>query len=162
MVDRDPARGDCQACDVRRALYHDRIDALVAEYAEQHHCPTIAWGVVGDGALASTGSVGDVDEHTVYRIASMTKSFSAAATLWLRDAGALRLDDPIERHAPELWSLRSPIGDVPAITIRDLLSMTSGLATDDPWADRHLDLTDAEFDTIIAAGAVFASRRESG
>ncbi len=27
--------------------------------------------------------------------------------------------------------------------------MTSGLATDDAWADRHLDLTDDEFDSII-------------
>jgi len=40
--------------------------------------------------------------------------------------------------------------------VRDLLSMTSGLPTDDPWADRHLDLTDDEFDRIIADGPVFA------
>jgi CubicO group peptidase (beta-lactamase class C family) len=92
----------------------------------------------------------------VYRIASMTKSFSAAATLWLRDAGVLRLDDAIAGHAPELEALRSPTSDAPAVTIRDLLSMTSGLASDDPWADRHLDLTDAEFDAIIEHGAVFA------
>ena len=86
----------------------------------------------------------------------MTKSFSAAATLWLRDAGVLRLDDPIGWHAPELAELRSPTADAPPITIRDLLSMTSGLATDDPWADRHLDLTDAEFDAIVAGGLLFA------
>ena len=52
--------------------------------------------------------------------------------------------------------MRSPTADAPAITIRDLLSMTSGLATDDAWADRHLDLTDDEFDAIVAAGPLFA------
>ena len=85
----------------------------------------------------------------------MTKSFSAAATLWLRDAGVLRLDDPIGVYAPELAQLRSPTSDAPPITVRDLLSMTSGLATDDPWADRHLDLTDDGFDAIIAESPVF-------
>lgn len=140
---------------MRSALDHDAITELVTTYAQEQHCPTVAWGVVGDG-LAATGSVGDVDEHTVYRIASMTKSFSAAATLWLRDAGVLRLDDPIGLHAPELAQLRSPTADAPPITIRDLLSMTSGLATDDPWADRHLDLTDAEFDAIVERGLLFA------
>ena len=141
---------------MRPALDHDAITELVTTYALEHHCPTVAWGVVGDGELAATGSVGDVDEHTVYRIASMTKSFSAAATLWLRDAGVLRLDDPIGWHAPELAELHSPTADAPPITIRDLLSMTSGLATDDPWADRHLDLTDAEFDALIEGGLLFS------
>ena len=89
---------------MRPELDHDAITELVATYAEQHHCPTVAWGVVGDGALAATGSVGDVDERTVYRIASMTKSFSAAATLWLRDAGVLRLDDPIG-GTPRSWPI---------------------------------------------------------
>jgi CubicO group peptidase (beta-lactamase class C family) len=59
---------------MRPALDHDAITELVTTYALEHHCPTVAWGVVGDGELAATGSVGDVDEHTVYRIASMTKS----------------------------------------------------------------------------------------
>jgi CubicO group peptidase (beta-lactamase class C family) len=141
---------------MRPPLDHDAITELVTTYAEQHHCPTVAWGVVGDGVLAATGSVGDVDEHTVYRIASMTKSFSAAATLWLRDSGVVRLDDPIGLHAPELAHVRSPTADAPPITIRDLLTMTSGLATDDPWADRHLDLTDDEFDAIVRNGLLFA------
>jgi CubicO group peptidase (beta-lactamase class C family) len=132
------------------------LDQLVNDFAAERHCPTIAWGVVRSSGLALTGAVGDVDERTVYRIASMTKSFSAAATLLLRDEGAFQLDDPIGRHVPELDSLRSPTGDAPPITIRDLLSMTSGLVTDDDWADRHLDLTDDEFDAIITSGPIFA------
>ena len=135
------------------------LDAFVAEYATEHHCPTVAWGVVRDGSLALAGSVGTgdqhVDEHTVYRIASMTKSFSAAATLLLRDEGVLRLDDPVSAYDESLHDLRSPTTDAPPIRVSDLLAMTSGLVTDDPWADRHLDLTDEEFDRIVADGCAF-------
>ncbi|MFP5487200.1 MAG: serine hydrolase domain-containing protein, partial [Acidimicrobiia bacterium] len=46
--------------------------------------------------------------------------------------------------------------DAPAITIRDLLTMSSGLVGDDPWADRHLDLTDDELDRLVRHGLVFA------
>jgi CubicO group peptidase (beta-lactamase class C family) len=60
----------------------------------------------------------------------------------------------VARHAPELAVLDR--FDAAPITIRDLLTMTSGLPTDDPWADRHLDLTDDEFDRIIADGPLFA------
>jgi CubicO group peptidase (beta-lactamase class C family) len=132
------------------------LDRFVEEFAAERRCPTVAWGVVRNGRLDITGAIGDVDEHTVYRVASMTKSFSAAATLSLRDDGAFQLDDPIGRLVPELAPLRSPTTDAPAITIRDLLAMTSGLVADDAWADRHLDLTDQQFDAIVAAGPVFA------
>ena len=130
------------------------MQLLVDGFAADRHCPSISWGVIVDGELAATGAVGDVSEQTVFRIASMTKSFSAAATLILRDEGVLRLDDPAALHAPELAKLDR--FDSAPITIRDLLSMTSGLPTDDPWADRHLDLTDAEFDQIIVDGPLFA------
>jgi CubicO group peptidase (beta-lactamase class C family) len=132
------------------------LDSLAADFADRHHCPSLAWGVVRDGELAATGSVGEVSEQTVFRIASMTKSFSAAATLALRDDGVLRLDDPIAGHAPELAAVRGPTADAAAPTIRDLLSMTSGLVTDDPWADRHLDLADDELNRLVARGLVWA------
>ena len=135
---------------------HDPIEQLVSAYAKRHHCPTIAWGVVQGGSLARCGSVGPVTEHSIFRIASMTKSFSAAATLCLRDQNVLRLDEAIGTYVPELAGVRSPTTDASPTTIRDLLTMTSGLATDDPWADRHLDLTDDEFDEIVEAGLLYA------
>ena len=130
------------------------IRRLVDDFTREHHTPRAAWGIVVDGALAATGGVGAATEHTVFRIASMTKSFSAAATLLLRDEGVVRLDDAVATHAPELGALDRP--DSAPITIRDLLTMTSGLPTDDPWADRHLDLTDDEFDRIIDDGPLWA------
>jgi CubicO group peptidase (beta-lactamase class C family) len=77
--------------------------------------------------------------------------------LALRDEGVWQLDDPVERHAPELAAVQPPAGS-PPLTLRQLLSMTTGLATDDAWADRHLDLTADEIDRIYTAGPEFAFR----
>ncbi|MEO6572069.1 MAG: serine hydrolase domain-containing protein [Ilumatobacteraceae bacterium] len=142
---------------IRRAPFDD----LVADFASRHHCPTVSWGVVLDGRVAVSGATGDgpgvpITADTVYRIASMTKSFSAAVTLLLRDDGTFGLDDAIGDLDPALATLPRPTLDSPPITIRDLLGMTSGFVTDDAWADRHLDLTDDDFDRMVADGPVYA------
>lgn len=128
------------------------IRDLVAAAAAEELCPTIAWGVVQHGQLTD-------GEHTdlVFRIASMTKSFTVAAVLSLRDEGVWRLDDPVARYAPELATVRGPEGS-PPITLHHLMSMSSGLATDDAWADRHLDISADDIDRIYAAGPTFACR----
>jgi CubicO group peptidase (beta-lactamase class C family) len=138
------------------------LTELAATTAETEHVASIAWGVVNDGELHGHGFAGALlhddepaDEHASFRIASMTKSFTAAVVLALRDEGVWQLDDPIARHAPELAAVRGPEGSAP-LTIRQLLSMTAGLATDDAWADRHLDISAAEIDAIYAAGPTFA------
>lgn len=125
---------------------------LIAATAVASHVPQLAWGVLRDGVVVD-------GEHTdtVYRIASMTKSFTAAAVLALRDEGALSLDSRIDQLVPELAALRAPEGSEP-ITVRHLLQMTSGLASDDPWADRHLDITTDDLDLLLAAGPTFAVR----
>ena len=147
------------------------LDQLAAEFGAQHDCPSISWGVVLGGELGAHGSFlsphpsiagtsasgrSECNQHTVYRIASMTKAFPAASTLLLRDEGVLRLDDALSVHAHELAEVRGPTVDSPAITIRDLLTIRAGFITDDYWADRHLELTDEEFDEIIASGVTFA------
>jgi CubicO group peptidase (beta-lactamase class C family) len=86
----------------------------------------------------------------------MTKSFTAAAVLALRDDGLLRLDDPIDRYVPELASLRYPTTDSPWITIRHLLTMTAGFPTDDPWGDRQQGLDLADFSALLRRGLSFA------
>ena len=119
------------------------------------------WSTVGE--LIHTRGLGTLrlgedalpDAASVFRIASMTKSFTAATVLLLRDEGRLRLDDPIAEHVPELASLRYPTTDSPPITIRHLLTMTSGLPTDDPWGDRQQDLDLGEFSRLLAGGLSF-------
>ncbi len=130
----------------------ERLAALAQASAATHHCPSVSWGVVRDGELVAHNGT----PNTVYRIASMTKSFTTAAVLGLRDEGLLSLEVPVGEYAPELQTVTGPPGSAP-ITLRHLLSMTAGMATDDAWADRHLDISEADIDRVYAAGPAFAA-----
>jgi CubicO group peptidase (beta-lactamase class C family) len=139
------------------------IDRVFADFHERERVPGVVYGVVIDGELAHHGGVGvrDVasgapaDLDSVFRIASMTKSLTAMCVLLLRDEGRLSLDDPAHAHVPELERLPYPTRDSAPVTVRQLLSMASGLVTDDPWADRHLDAGDAEFSRWMDGGLAF-------
>jgi CubicO group peptidase (beta-lactamase class C family) len=142
------------------AIARADLERLVALRSRQQRC-SIAWGVVADGELVLSGATSaEPDplptEHSVFRIASMTKSFTASAILILRDRGLLNLDDVVAEIAPEFAAVAGPTGDSPAITVRHLLSMAGGLATDDAWADRHLDFSDEALDELVSNGATFA------
>ena len=63
---------------------------------------------------------------TLYRIASITKLFTSTAILQLRDAGKLRLDDPLVEHLP-WFRIGRAHAEAPAVTIRHLLTHTAGL-----------------------------------
>ena len=142
----------------------ERVDALADRAFGQWTVPGIAYGVVVGGELRHVRGLGTLrvgepatpDADSVFRIASMTKSFTAATILSLRDEGRLRLDDPIATHLPELAGLRSPVADAPAITIRHLLTMTAGFPTDDPWGDRQQGLDPAAFLALVRGGLSFA------
>ncbi len=141
------------------------IDRLMKAFAEQQHVPGIAYGVLVDGALVHTGAVGvretagrtPIDNDTVFRIASMTKSFTALCILKLRDEGKLSLDDPAERYVPELANLQYPTSDSPKLTVRHLMSHATGFPEDNPWGDQQLSKTDAEFTAMLKAGIPFST-----
>jgi CubicO group peptidase (beta-lactamase class C family) len=127
-------------------------DEVFASSPELASIPGVAFGVVHDGLLVHAGGFGAATPtaDSVFRIASMTKSFTAAAVLLLRDDGRLRLDDPVADHLPAARSLDRE--GMPPVTIRDLLTMGAGLATDDPWGDRQESLPLDEFDAMVADG----------
>lgn len=141
------------------------MDSLFAGFALQARVPGIAWGLLVDGELVHVATSGvrelssntPVDTGTVFRIASMTKSFTALAILQLRDAGRLSLDDPAERYVPELRGLAYPSGDSPRITIRHLLSHATGFPEDNPWGDQQLDATDAQMTAMMLDGIPFSN-----
>jgi CubicO group peptidase (beta-lactamase class C family) len=141
------------------------IDRMMREFAERSRVPGIAYGIVVDGRLAHVGTAGfrelssrsPVDTSTVFRIASMTKSFTAVAILQLRDAGLLSLDDPAERYVPELAALPYPTRDAPRITIRHLLSHSAGFPEDNPWGDQQLAATDEEMSAMMRGGIPFST-----
>jgi CubicO group peptidase (beta-lactamase class C family) len=137
------------------------IDAIAARYAARGGQPGLAYGVVAGGELVHSGGCGErwtggpvPDASTVFRIASMTKSFTATMVLLLRERGVLRLADPAESYVPELGGVRAVSPDCPPITIRHLLTMTAGFTTDDPWGDRQQGLDPAVFARLLASGGV--------
>lgn len=136
------------------------VDDEFRRFAEEKRVPGLVWGIVLDAELVHTGNLGWADvEHRVavnaqtrFRIASMTKSFTAAAILRLRDAGRLTLHDPVATHVPELAAISPATRDAPPITIEHLLTMSAGFPEDNPWGDRQLDVTDEAFGKFLAGG----------
>jgi CubicO group peptidase (beta-lactamase class C family) len=63
----------------------------------------------------------------IFWIASMTKPITAAAILMLQDEGKLSVDEPVEKYLPEFKSLRAADGKPARVTIRHLLTHTSGM-----------------------------------
>jgi CubicO group peptidase (beta-lactamase class C family) len=141
-----------------------RIDEIADRAFAGWHVPGLVYGVVHDGSLVHARGLGtlrvgeDVTPTTasVFRIASMTKSFTASTVLLLRDDDRLGLDDEIARYVPELENLHLPTRDSPPITIRHLLTMTAGFPTDDPWGDRQQGLDLDEFARLLRGGISFA------
>src|SRR5690349_18122695 len=70
---------------------------------------------------------------SIFWIASMSKPITATAVLMLMEEGKLSLDDPIAKYVPELAGLKTANGKTARITLRHLLTHTSGMgeATDE-------------------------------
>jgi CubicO group peptidase (beta-lactamase class C family) len=139
------------------------VDVIADRYQRRDGQPGLAYGIVAGGTLVHARGLGErwlggpaPDADTVFRIASMTKSFTAAAVLALRDDGALALDDRAQDYVPELAGLRPATADSPPVSIRQLLTMTAGFPTDDPWGDRQQGTPLADFAQFLAGGISFA------
>jgi CubicO group peptidase (beta-lactamase class C family) len=141
------------------------IDSLMSAFAARNRVPGIAYGIIVDGKVIHIGTAGlrdvaaksPVDTNSVFRIASMTKSFTALSILKLRDEGRLSLDDPAEKYVPELEALKYPTSDSPKITIRLLLSHSTGFPEDNPWGDQQLADTDEELGQMLRRGIPFST-----
>lgn len=110
------------------------FDAWVARTAADREQPGVSIGIVHDQDLIWAKGYGFADlakktpatPGTDYRIASLSKLFTATAILQLRDAGKLQLDDPVSKWLPAFAPTHVDAGS-PVITIRHLLTHTSGL-----------------------------------
>ena len=134
-------------------------------FMQRSRVPGIAYGIIVDGKLWHVAAHGlrevptgaRVDTSSVFRIASMTKSFTALAILQLRDAGRLSLDDPAEKYVPQLKGLRYPTSDAPRITVRHLLTHSAGFPEDNPWGDQQLAASDEDLSRMIREGIPFSN-----
>jgi CubicO group peptidase (beta-lactamase class C family) len=135
------------------------------EAAAVHNLPGLAYGVVVDDSLVFFGASGksnleldtEVTEHSLFRIASMSKSFTAMAILKLRDEGKLCLEEPASTYIPELEKLKYLSDDAPQVSIFNLLTMTAGFPEDNPWGDRFLDISDKALMEQVAEGISFST-----
>jgi CubicO group peptidase (beta-lactamase class C family) len=106
----------------------NRIDELFRDF-NQPGAPGASVMVIQNGKVLAAKSYGlaDVEKKSLcapdtnFRLASVTKQFTAMAVLQLVDARKLALDDPITRFFPEFPEYGKPI------TVRHLLNHTSGL-----------------------------------
>ena len=140
------------------------VDRIFAEWRLAAHVPGLVYGIVADGKLVHVEGLGVRDIATrkavtadsLFRIASMSKAFTALAILKLRDEGKIVLDAPAETYVPELRNWVYPTSDSPRITVRNLLTHSAGFVEDNPWGDRQQVLPEADFTTMLKAGVPFA------
>lgn len=101
--------------------------------------PGLAIGIVHRGSLLWAKGYGYavVERHipvttsTVFRIGSISKVFTALAVMQLRDQGKLHLDDPVQDYLP-WFTVQQTDPDSPPISVRHLLTHTSGLPESAP------------------------------
>lgn len=144
--------------------YFPTVDQICKDFAKKQHLPSLVYGLVVDGKLIHSGNIGIINTTTkmianntsVYRIASMTKSFTAMAILQLRDAGKLRLDDPAYLYIPAMKGQKFS-ADSPEITIRHLLTHAAGFPEDNPWGDRQLAISDETMLKMFKKGISFSN-----
>ena len=117
------------------------LEQIFDEHLKSKSIPGIAYGIVVDDSLVIASAMGlsqVVNEisatiNTSFRIASMTKSFTALAIMRLRDEGLLSLSDPVSKYIPAMGQLDYLTEDAPIIDIENLLTMTAGFPEDNPW-----------------------------
>ena len=136
-----------------------RLERLVRSAQREKRAPSIVAAVLRDGELIWETAVGVADVEggleatpdTQYRIGSITKTFTAAAIMQLRDAGRLDLEDTLDRHVD---------GAAHTPTIRRLLSHASGLqreTQDDSWLSLRFASPDELLETLAQAELVLPS-----
>lgn len=148
----------------RVALTRPAVDAQFANRVERGTAPSTVYAVFTPAGIAFSGGFGDTGSgraptvDTAYRIASCTKSFTAATLLIMVERGLVSLDEPITSYV-SLGPLVGPDGrPVDPPTVRQLVTMSAGLPTDDPWADRQESLSNEQFAALLAPGIRFTAR----
>ncbi len=112
----------------------NQVDEIIKRAQATGRAPSVIAGVVRDGVLAHVTAAGETpvpERDLQYRIGSISKTFTAALVLQLRDEGRLSLDDPIEAHLP--------VSGLAGVRLRQLLGQAGGLQRepDGSWWERR-------------------------
>lgn len=128
--------------DARQAA---RVDAYVEERMKALNIPGLSLVVLRDGQIVLAKGYGKTNleldtpasEKTAYALYSITKTFTAVATMMLVEEGRVSLADPVSKHLPDLPAAWRDV------TLRHILTHTSGLPN---WRDNASKLRDMESD----------------
>jgi CubicO group peptidase (beta-lactamase class C family) len=118
------------------------IDAWLDSVQAYHHIPALSAGIVIGDNLAWSKGYGTIDlkhtipasPETIYSICSISKLFTSVSLMQQYEAGKVQLDAPLTTYLP--WAtLKPPTGDTGPITLRGLLTHSSGLPreSDEPY-----------------------------
>ncbi|MGE5837628.1 MAG: serine hydrolase domain-containing protein [Acidobacteriota bacterium] len=124
----------------------DRTDIFIKNEMQRQNIPGLSLVVLKEGRVLKSAGYGVADmklktpatPETIYKIASVSKQFIAAGIMLLVQGGQVGLNDPIRKYlqrSPDTWE---------AITIRHLLTHTSGLVRDAPGFDPSRVQLDAD------------------
>jgi CubicO group peptidase (beta-lactamase class C family) len=141
------------------------ITKVFERFHTSRRLPGSAWGIVIDGELVFHTAFGvrertskdAVTADTAFRIASMTKSFTAAAVLKLRDEGKLSLEDRVDKWIPEFKNYKYPTADTQPLRVRQLLTHGAGFPEDNPWGDRQMAEPIASLGEWVKKGIPFST-----
>jgi D-alanyl-D-alanine carboxypeptidase len=128
------------------SLHADTIDDIVRAEMERQNVPGLSLAIVRNGKIVKEKGYGvanvehdvPVSAQTVFQSGSVGKQFVAALVMLMVQDGKLALDEPISRYlpqAPAAWN---------KITIRHLLTHTSGLPSGDEAIDLQRDYSEDE------------------
>ncbi len=114
------------------------IDAFLETERKVRAIPGLSLAIVYNQEILWSKGFGFADiarsipatPKTLYRVASVTKLFTATMLMQLRDAGKLQLDEPLDKYLPEL-KVKSTFADPAPITFRQVAAHLSGLPRDD-------------------------------
>ncbi|MDQ6827393.1 MAG: beta-lactamase family protein [Gemmatimonadota bacterium] len=131
------------------------LERLADRELNVHDIPGLSIALVDDTAivwarglgLASIRSRGPATAQTVYRVGSITKTFTDAAVLRMAELGLLDLDTPVTRYIAD-FAPKNPFGD--PITLRQLMAHRSGLPRRPP-AGNYYDASSPSLEKTVAS-----------
>lgn len=117
------------------------MEAVITKFMAANHIPGISIAVVENGTEDWSAGFGSADlensvpatAHTLYRLASISKSITATAAMQLSEQGKLDLDAPLQKYCPAF-----PQKDAP-VTTREVLGHLAGIRAYKSWTQDDVE-----------------------
>ncbi len=141
------------------------LDSWIASQVEYQQLPGLSIAVLYGNDLVWSKAYGfaDIQKRTpmttesVFRIASITKTFTSTAIMQLRDQGKLRIDDPVVKYLP-WFTYKNKYPDGPQPTLRMLMTHTAGLpgeAAFPYWTDHKFPTREQMVEALKGQESIF-------